>query len=139
MENTENKFEKSETPVDVFGGLAVNEESITRFLADRDRYDKSKHVCICGHAINKHNGYEEGHGICQTGRHICPCLKKDPVIFANDTRYFMRKTYGLGSKHALSTGLLALKRAKKTAQTARKRTRRGVCDEHTEDLFGVTA
>ena len=31
---------------------------------------------------------------------------------------------------------LPLGRAKKTAQTTGKRLRRGVCDEHTEDLFG---
>ena len=30
---------------------------------------------------------------------------------------------------------LPLGRAKKTAQTTGKRLRRGVCDEHTEDLF----
>ena len=33
---------------------------------------------------------------------------------------------------------LPLGRAKKTAQTAWKRLRRGVCDAYTEDLFGVT-
>ena len=34
---------------------------------------------------------------------------------------------------------LPIGRAKKTAQTAGKPQRRGVSDEHTEDLFGVTA
>lgn len=53
--------------------------------------------------------------MCQTARHICPCIRKEPVIYANDTRYFMRKTYGLGSKHALSTALLRLKQVGKTA------------------------
>ena len=34
---------------------------------------------------------------------------------------------------------LPLGRAKKTAQTAGKPQRRGVCDEHTEDLFSAWA
>lgn len=101
-----------QSPLD---SLGVSAESVEKFLADRDRYDESKHVCICGHAINKHSGYEEGYGQCLTGRHYCPCIKKRAVIFANDTRYFMRKTYGAGSKHALSAGLLRLKQVGKSA------------------------
>lgn len=99
----------------IFDGLGISEESVSRFLSDRDRYDSSKHVCICGHAINKHSGYEEGYGLCITGRHWCPCKMKRPVLFANDTRYFMRKTYGSGSRHALSTGLQRLAQVGKKA------------------------
>lgn len=32
-----------------------------------------------------------------------------PVLIAQDTRSFMRKSYGPGSKHALSTGMLRLR------------------------------
>ena len=101
-----------ESPLD---SLGISSESVSKFINDRDRYDQSKHVCICGHAINKHHGYEGGRGYCLTGRHECPCQKKNAVLFSNDTRYFMRKTYGLGSKHALSTGLLRLKQVGKKA------------------------
>jgi hypothetical protein len=103
---------KPESPLD---SLGISSESIERFLNDRDRYDQSKHVCICGHAINKHHGYEDGRGYCLTGRHMCPCQRKKPVLYSNDTRYFMRKTYGLGSRHALSAGLLRLKQVSKSA------------------------
>ena len=88
--------------------LGITSESVEKFLGDRDRYDTSKQVCICGHAINKHSKYEEGWGTCLTGRHYCPCVNKTAVLYAHDTRYFMRKTFGSGSKHALSAGLLRL-------------------------------
>lgn len=116
MNNRENEPQPEEhlvsTPLDYLG---VTDESVEKFLDDRDRYDSSKQVCICGHAINKHSGYEEGLGACVTGRHWCPCLAKRPVLYANDTRYFMRKSYGLGSKHALSTGLRRLGQVGKRA------------------------
>ncbi len=116
MENNEestttNDVEK-ESP---FDSLGISQESVEKFLGDRDRYDQSKQVCICGHAINKHSKYEEGYGMCITGRHYCPCKQKNPVLYSNDTRYFMRKTYGPGSKHALSAGLLRLRQVKKKA------------------------
>ena len=115
-----NPFNEPESPSNqdtpsVFDGLGISEESVSRFLAERDRHDTSKQVCICGHAINKHSGYEEGIGNCVTGRHWCPCKAKNPVLYANDTRYFMRKTYGSGSRHALSTGLQKLGQVGKRA------------------------
>ena len=94
---------------DPFVELAITEESVTRFLEEKDLYDTSKHVCICGHAMNKHSGFDEGYGSCVTGRHWCPCSNPRPVLIAQDTRYFMRKSYGPGSKHALSTGMLRLR------------------------------
>lgn len=91
----------------VFDALGVTPESVEKFLSDRYRYDTSKHVCICGHAINKHTTVNE-YVTCLTARHYCPCQLIKPVLYANDTRYFMRKTFGPGSKHALSTGLKRL-------------------------------
>jgi hypothetical protein len=95
--------------IDPFASLAVSEESVLRFLGGKDVYDTSKHVCICGHAMNKHSGFDSGHGSCVTGRHWCPCATPKPVLIAQDTRFFMRKTYGPGSRHALSTGMLRLR------------------------------
>jgi hypothetical protein len=116
MENTEPfNNEQPEGEVSPLDALGVSKASVEKFLDDRDRYDQSKHVCICGHAINKHSNYEEGYGVCLTGRHYCPCQAKNPVLYSNDTRYFMRKTYGPGSKHALSAGLLRLSQVKKHA------------------------
>ncbi len=98
-----------------FDMLGVKPENVQKFFDQRDRFDTSKHVCICGHAINKHSGYEEGHGVCLTGRHYCPCKNQTPVLVSNDTRYFMRKTYGPGSKHALVAGLMRLRHVGKQA------------------------
>jgi hypothetical protein len=98
-----------------FDGLAVSAESVDRFLINKNRYDVTKQVCICGHAINKHYGYEKGFGSCLTAKHSCPCTEKIPVVYANDTRYFMRKTYGPGSRHALSTGLMRVRQVGKQA------------------------
>jgi hypothetical protein len=116
MENNQSP-EGSDTSqaISPFESLGISVESVEKFLGDRDRYDQSKYVCICGHAINKHSGYETGYGVCLTGRHYCPCRQKQPVLYANDTRYFMRKTFGLGSKHALSAGLLRLAQEGKKA------------------------
>lgn len=95
-------------------GLAISEESVSRFLDEKDLHESSKHVCICGHAVNKHS-IDSGWIFCVTARHYCPCKEIRPVLYASDTRYFMRKTYGSGSKHALSTGLMRLRQVKKTA------------------------
>jgi hypothetical protein len=116
MENHETPLNpdlpEQDSPMDLLG---INSESVMRFISERDRYDQSKHVCICGHAINKHKELGGGRLMCITGRHYCPCVAKQPVLYSNDTRYFMRKTYGLGSKHALSTGLQRLKQVGKAA------------------------
>lgn len=108
--NTHNDNENTNEPQvrNFFDGLGVSEASVARFLDDRDRYDTSKHVCICGHAVNKHKVFYEDRVSCHTARHYCPCREVLPVFYANDTRYFMRKTFGPGSKHALSTGLKRL-------------------------------
>lgn len=96
----------------LFDSLGISVNSVKEFLNNRDKFDSSKQVCICGHAINKHSGFEEGYPQCLTGRHYCPCLKKRPVLYTHDTRFFMRKTYGPGSKHALAAGLLRLREEK---------------------------
>lgn len=116
MGENENELEIGEqAPFDIFSQLGVSAESVERFLRERDRFDTSKQICMCGHAINKHSGYERDCGICLTGRHYCPCAKPNPVLIASDSRYFMRKTYGTGSKHALSSGMLRLQQEKKKA------------------------
>ena len=94
---------------DFFSKLGISPESVGKFIANRDTYDVSKHVCICGHALNKHDGYDTGRGFCLTARHWCPCASPKAVLIVDDTRFFMRKTFGPGSKHALAAGLLRLR------------------------------
>jgi len=100
----ESEFPSENSPFDFLG---IDESSVDRFLQEKDRYDRSKQVCICGHAINKHHPVD-AEFYCQTARHWCPCRTPTPVLVVSDTRYFMRKTYGSGSRHALSTGLRRL-------------------------------
>jgi hypothetical protein len=99
---------------DYFDVLGISGASVEKFLDDRNRYDTGKHVCICGHAVNKHTIFDQDRISCHTARHYCPCREVLAVFYANDTRYFMRKTYGPGSKHALSAGLERLQSVGKT-------------------------
>mgnify|MGYP006863220138 CR=1 FL=1 len=87
------------------GPLGMVPETILRVNSDPMPHDRSKQVCICGHAINKHK--DLGRRVyCETGRMVCPCLQEIPVLVVGDTRYFMRKTLGWGSKHALARNLV---------------------------------
>jgi hypothetical protein len=108
----ESEFPGENSPFDFLG---IDESSVDRFLHDKARYDRSKQVCICGHAINKHHPLDDKF-YCLTARHWCPCRTPNPVVVANDTRYFMRKTYGPGSRHALSTGLRRVRQVGKKAR-----------------------
>ena len=65
-------------------------------------------VCICGHAVNKHNEITPGRIICQTAKILCPCDEPRAVVVVQDTRYFMWVTKGIGAGHALAAGLRRL-------------------------------
>lgn len=92
---------------DAFDQLGLSLEDVERFQqAKRDKRIANKDVCACGHAMNKHTKFESGHWDCHTAKMWCPCQDPIPVLQAEDTKYFMTKTYGYGYKHALSTGLL---------------------------------
>ncbi len=97
-----------------FGNLGITADSVGRFEAERSLHDRAKWVCICGHALNKHKEFESNRWSCLTARHWCPCQFPKAVVSVSDTRYFMRKTYGPGSKHALSTGLGRLIQVRKS-------------------------
>lgn len=71
-----------------------------------------RRICSCGHAVSrhKHNPYENSYK-CKPGQLACPCLVPRAVIEVPNTRYFMRKSHGSGSKHALAMGYAASKEA----------------------------
>ena len=71
-----------------------------------------RRICICGHAMSRHpfDKYQQRH-ICKPGQLSCPCLAPRAVIEVPNTRYFMRKSRGSGSKHALAMGYGASKEA----------------------------
>lgn len=64
-------------------------------------------ICICGHGVAKHSNLG-GLVSCKPSKMDCPCKKVRPVIDAEDTRPFLRKTQGGGPMHALSRGLASL-------------------------------
>lgn len=88
-------------------GLTVDEvDDADAALAEQRKVNASinRHVCACGHAIARHT---VTHGIvmCKPARMECPCKKARPVLLAQDTRLFIRKTEGGGAAHALSRGI----------------------------------
>jgi len=72
-------------------------------------------ICICGHGVMKHT--ELGGMVnCKPSKMDCPCKKIRPVLDAEDTRPFLRKTQGGGPMHALSRGLASLLSTGKEAE-----------------------
>lgn len=71
-----------------------------------------RRVCSCGHGMSRHkfNPIANSHS-CMPGRLSCPCLVPTAVLDTPNTRYFMRKNQGSGTKHALSMGYAASKAA----------------------------
>lgn len=71
-----------------------------------------RRICICGHAMSRHkyDKFQNKHS-CKPGQLACPCLAERAVIEVPNTRYFMRKSHGSGSKHALAMGYAASKEA----------------------------
>jgi hypothetical protein len=67
-------------------------------------------ICVCGHAVNKHVIES---GACEPTKYKCPCRHLHPVLTAEDTRMFLRKTTGPGPEHALTRGIAALAEAGK--------------------------
>lgn len=74
-------------------------------------------ICICGHSMTKHK-FDKYLGTteCKPSRMHCPCKESRPVLEAEDTRPFLRRTQGAGAMHALSRGLAALVASGKTAE-----------------------
>jgi len=72
-------------------------------------------VCICGHGVGRHT-VEGGAVYCKPARMECLCKKVRPVVDAEDTRPFLRKTAGAGPMHALTRGLAALAALGKKAE-----------------------
>jgi hypothetical protein len=88
--------------------LGLDEQEIMAHREDSKRREFNRLVCVCGHAMNKHNEFNPGLWSCHTARMYCPCEKPRAVVEVSDTRYFMTKSRGYGAQHALSTGLSKL-------------------------------
>lgn len=77
--------------------------------------ERDGRICICGHGVSKHSELA-GAVNCKPSKMDCPCKKIRPVLDAEDTRPFLRKTQGGGPMHALSRGLASLVSSGKQAE-----------------------
>jgi len=92
-------------PFDVF---SVTEEEATKALEEikANPRDRDSGVCICGHPRSKHIESHLGY-TCSPGKLFCPCKKLRVVVETPNLRFFMAKTRGGGSLHALTQGITA--------------------------------
>lgn len=72
-------------------------------------------ICLCGHGVAKHLVLDNGAVSCTPSKMKCPCKNLRPVLDAEDTRPFLRKTQGSGPEHALARGIAALSEGGKEA------------------------
>lgn len=79
--------------------------NVDKSLSQRKRRDPR--VCICGHGANRHI-HDNGVWACVPSRLTCTCQGLRPVLEVEDTRKFLRKSSGPGTRHALIRGLTAL-------------------------------
>ena len=78
-----------------------------------DSSKEPKLICLCGHGVTRHSEYN-GLVNCSPSRISCPCHAIRPVLQVQDTRLFRMKTFGPGSKHALTRGMVACAIAEKS-------------------------
>jgi hypothetical protein len=99
----------SVTEVDPMAAMGISlEEAVEVDEAMRDRpAGRDGRVCICGHGAGRHT-VANGVVYCKPARMDCPCKKLRPVVEAEDTRAFLRKTGGAGPMHALVRGMSAV-------------------------------
>lgn len=65
-------------------------------------------ICACGHSLARHRQFEGMTPRCQPSSMSCPCKLVRPVVLVSNSKWFVRKTTGVGSRHALGLGLAAL-------------------------------
>lgn len=85
-------------------------EYASKYLENLEKYPIRKRICICGHPVNSHHFSSTLGYSCTPGNIWCRCTRPAPVYFASDARLFLRSTHGTGIKHALGTGIAALRK-----------------------------
>jgi hypothetical protein len=78
---------------------------VDRSLTTKKRRDRR--ICICGHGASRHI-HDNGVSACVPSRLTCTCQMLRPVLEVDDTRKFLRKSSGPGTRHALIRGMTAL-------------------------------
>lgn len=102
--------------LDALSALGLNKDEVLEIdTALRTRPAvRDGRICLCGHGVGKHVEVG-GIVLCKPSKMDCPCKTLRPVIDAEDTRPFLRKTQGGGAMHALTRGLAALAETGKDA------------------------
>lgn len=89
----------------------IDQDKASDYLDYLTKYPRSKQICICGHTVASHK-YSTSIGYtCKPNNHWCPCDVVQPVYFASNSRHFKRATHGPGMKHALSMGIVSMKKS----------------------------
>lgn len=79
------------------------------------RAHRDPRICLCGHGVQRHT-VVNGIVYCKPTKMSCPCRKIRPVLEAQDSRLFVRKTLGAGPLHALALGIAAHVAARKSVR-----------------------
>jgi hypothetical protein len=71
-----------------------------------------RRICACGHAMSRHkyDKFQNRH-FCKPGAYSCPCIHQRAVMEVPNTKFFMRKSFGSGTKHAIAMGYASSKEA----------------------------
>lgn len=90
------------------GGLAITFREFKE--AEREsaigRKKGDGRVCLCGHPFNRHTTIREV-TVCKPSRMSCSCRDQVAALEVQNTRAFLRKTTGVGERHALARGMVA--------------------------------
>ena len=121
QENTENEEIEDTSAEDALAAMGISIEDMLKAedrlaaLGTRRYKESDGRICVCGHAVSRHTVIN-GVVYCKPSRMECPCKKCRPVIEAQDTRKFLRKTSGAGPFHALALGMLSHAKEGKTVK-----------------------
>jgi hypothetical protein len=117
--NTENEmagdFPNTEpsAPVSFFD---VDQEKASKYIDYLAKYPRSKQICLCGHTVTSHRYSTTLGYTCKPNKNYCPCQSVHPAYFAGNARHFKRSTHGPGMKHALSLGIVAMRKSGATGE-----------------------
>jgi len=102
--------------VDGINGFAFDLDDAAAELEELKQRDKKvldNRVCACGHPVGRHRPLPFGPGMrgethaCKPNASFCKCAGPRPILKAEDLRYFLRSTKGVGHLHALGQGVVA--------------------------------
>lgn len=91
--------------------FGLDQDQASQYMDYLDKYPRSKQICICGHTITSHRYMPSVGYTCKPNSQYCRCLRPRAVFFAGNARHFKRSTHGPGMKHALSQGIVKMKKS----------------------------